>query len=113
MTTHYDSNVWKLAQNTSSTSIWPPDEAKVTDVFLKLDVDFDRHDLDGSVTLTVEKVKPEATHVVSQILVHSAAQEIFYFCWKFEANNKPEFIHIHTCKIIIWKTRNAFDRDLD
>ena len=41
------------------------DEAKVTDVLLKLDVDFDRHVLDGSVTLTVEKVKPEATHVVS------------------------------------------------
>ena len=41
------------------------DEAKVTDVFLKLDVDFDRNVLDGSVTLTVEKVKPEATHVVS------------------------------------------------
>ena len=44
------------------------DEAKVTDVLLKLDVDFDRKVLDGSVTLTVEKVKPEATHVVSYIL---------------------------------------------
>ena len=42
------------------------DEAKVTDVFLKLDVDFNRKVLDGSVTLTVEKVKPEATHVVSE-----------------------------------------------
>ena len=42
------------------------DEAKVTDVFLKLDADFDRKVLDGSVTLTVEKVKPEATHVVSE-----------------------------------------------
>ena len=41
------------------------DEAKVVDVLLKLDVDFDRHVLHGSVTLTVEKVKPEATHVVS------------------------------------------------
>ena len=57
----------KLGQNasTSSPSILLSDEAKVTDVFLKLDVDFDRHVLDGSVTLTVEKVKPEATHVVS------------------------------------------------
>ena len=45
------------------------DEAKVTDVFLKLDVDFDRNVLDGSVTLTVEKVKPEATHVVSYYLI--------------------------------------------
>ena len=43
------------------------DEAKVTDVLLKLDVDFDRKVLDGSVTLTVEKVKPEATHVVSNL----------------------------------------------
>ena len=42
------------------------DEAKVNDVFLKLDVDFDPKALDGSVTLTVEKVKPEAMHVVSE-----------------------------------------------
>jgi hypothetical protein len=41
------------------------DEAKVVDVFLKLDADFERQVLDGSVTLTIEKVKPEATHVVS------------------------------------------------
>ena len=40
------------------------DEAKVTDVFLKLDLNFDRKVLDGSVTLTIEKVRPEATHVL-------------------------------------------------
>ena len=36
----------------------------MTDVLLKLDVDFDRHVLDGSVALNVEKVMPEATHVL-------------------------------------------------
>ena len=41
------------------------DQAKVVDIYLKLDADFDRHVLDGFVTLTVEKVDKAATHVVS------------------------------------------------
>ena len=36
----------------------------MTDVFLSLDADFDKQILSGSVTLTVDKVKPEATTLV-------------------------------------------------
>ena len=41
-----------------------PDEAKVIDIALKLDADFDRQVLDGQVTLTVERVKKDVTSVV-------------------------------------------------
>ncbi len=41
-----------------------PDKVKVTDISLKLDVDFDGQILDGNVTLTVEKVDESATNLV-------------------------------------------------
>jgi hypothetical protein len=47
--------------------LWPTnfsDIAKVTDIFLSLDVSFEAQALDGFVVLTVEKVDPAATHVV-------------------------------------------------
>jgi leukotriene-A4 hydrolase len=54
------------------------DEAKVVDIFLKLDVDFDKHVLAGTVTLTVEKVKADAARLVldsSDLKIHSATEE--------------------------------------
>ena len=38
----------------------------MVDIFLSLDADFDAKILNGSVTLTVERVKKEATHLVRQ-----------------------------------------------
>ena len=47
------------------------DETKVIDLFLKLDADFDKKILSGSVTLTVERVQENATHLVTIIaLLH-------------------------------------------
>ena len=37
----------------------------MVDLFLKLDADFDKKILNGSVTLTVERVQENATHLVS------------------------------------------------
>ena len=42
------------------------DIAKVTDIFLSLDINFESQALDGFVVLTVEKVDPNAASVVSQ-----------------------------------------------
>ena len=39
---------------------------KVTDVSLKLDVDFEREVLDGNVILSVDKVDKGATHLVRE-----------------------------------------------
>ncbi len=41
------------------------DEAKVTDVLLKLDVNFEAKVLAGAVTLTVERANKSIKHVVS------------------------------------------------
>lgn len=40
------------------------DDARVTHIHLDWNIDFDRQNLEGSATLTVEKVNPEATSVV-------------------------------------------------
>lgn len=40
----------------------------VKDVFLQLEADFERHVLKGSATLTLEKVDPKTTEVVSHYL---------------------------------------------
>ena len=41
-----------------------PDEVKVVNLFLKLDIDFKKKILNGSVTLTIERAKENATHLV-------------------------------------------------
>ena len=41
------------------------DEVKVVEIFLKLEIDFQKKVLDGSVTLTVERKIESATHLVS------------------------------------------------
>ena len=41
---------------------------KTVDIFLKLQLDFDKHILDGSVTLTVERKDESATHLVSDLI---------------------------------------------
>ncbi len=51
------------------------DEAKVVDIFLRLDADFGKTVLDGSVTLTIEKVKPTATHVVIKYMGGTVTEE--------------------------------------
>jgi leukotriene-A4 hydrolase len=41
-----------------------PDEVKVVDIFLQLQIDFQKKILDGSVTLTVERKNESATHLI-------------------------------------------------
>lgn len=41
-----------------------PDEAKVVDIFLQLEIDFNKKVLHGAVTLTVERKKESVTHLI-------------------------------------------------
>ena len=47
---------------------------KTVDIFLKLQLDFDKHILDGSVTLTVERKDESATHLVSNLIDNTLKQ---------------------------------------
>ena len=44
------------------------EEARVTNVSLELDINFEDHVLNGSVTLSVERVKPETKSIVSLLM---------------------------------------------
>ena len=46
------------------------DEAKVVDILLQLEIDFERKILHGAVTLTVERKIESATHLVSKFLLN-------------------------------------------
>lgn len=41
-----------------------PDQVKTVDIFLQLRLDFEKHILDGSATLTVERIDQSATHLI-------------------------------------------------
>ena len=43
------------------------DQVKTVDIFLQLRLDFEKHILDGSATLTVERIDQSATHLVSEM----------------------------------------------
>ena len=45
------------------------EEARVTNVSLELDINFEDHVLNGSVVLSVERVKPETKTIVSLLMV--------------------------------------------
>ena len=47
---------------------------KTVDIFLKLQLDFDKHILDGSVTLTVERIDESVTHLVSSQIENTLKQ---------------------------------------
>ena len=44
------------------------EEARVTNVSLELDINFEDHVLNGSVVLSVERVKPETKSIVSFLI---------------------------------------------
>ena len=44
------------------------EEARVTNVSLELDINFEDHVLNGSVVLSVERVKPETKSIVSLLI---------------------------------------------
>ena len=46
------------------------DEAKVVDILLQLEIDFERKILHGAVTLTVERKIESGTHLVSKFLLN-------------------------------------------
>ena len=46
------------------------DEAKVVDILLQLEIDFEKKILHGAVTLTVERKLESATHLVSKFLLN-------------------------------------------
>ena len=46
------------------------DEAKVVDILLQLEIDFEKKILHGAVTLTVERKIESATHLVSKFLLN-------------------------------------------
>ena len=49
------------------------DEAKVVDILLQLEIDFEKKILHGAVTLTVERKLESATHLVSKFLLNDCA----------------------------------------
>ena len=47
------------------------DEAKVVDILLQLEIDFEKKILHGAVILTVERKLESATHLVSKFLLNN------------------------------------------
>ena len=60
------------------------DEAKVVDILLQLEIDFERKILHGAVTLTVERKIESATHLVSKFLLNDCT---FTISGKWFANS--------------------------
>ena len=56
------------------------DIAKVIDIFLSLDLNFESQALDGFVVLTVEKVDPNAASVVSQSFLLKDKHQVNLAC---------------------------------